>query len=101
VLGAFHLGAKVGLAKLELTADEAVALIAGIDGAACFYKSMQARKDRSGRLWQDVYLTPAPSTDQMVYIEFSPVIYAAPRSGISPKSPQIVISFKPLDTKDK
>lgn len=67
-------------------ADEAVALIAGIDGAACFYKSMQARKDRSGRLWQDVYLTPAPGTGQMVYIEFSPVIYAAPRSGISPKA---------------
>jgi len=99
-LAAFHSTALVGMSKLEMSVEDAVALISGIDGAACFYKSMKAIKDRSGQHWQDVYHVPVPSTGQMVYVKFSPIVHVAPRSGVAPKPPQIVISFKSLDPKD-
>lgn len=82
----FTLTAFQGVQQMTLTMPEAMAAIAGINQATCFYKSMSST-DFPG-LWQDVYHVPTPKGD--AYVKFQ--ISLPPAR--STASPRVVIQFK-------
>lgn len=82
----FTLTALQGVQQMMLTMSEAMAAIAGIHQATCFYKSMSST-DFPG-MWQDVYHVPTPKGD--AYVKFQIALPAAR----STAPPRVVIQFK-------
>jgi motility quorum-sensing regulator/GCU-specific mRNA interferase toxin len=81
----FTLTALQGVQAMALTISESMAAIAGINQAACFYKSMSST-DFPG-MWQDVYRVPTPKGD--AYVKFQITL---PSGGSN--APRVVIQFK-------
>ena len=75
-----------GVQEMRLTIVEAVAALAAINAAGCFYKSMTSYHDTN--LWQDVYRVPTPKGD--AYVKFQ-LVQPPPGSSFLPK---LVIQFK-------
>ncbi len=82
----FTLTALQGVQQMTLTLSEAMAAIASIQSATCFYKSMSST-EFPGR-WQDVYRVPTPKGE--AYVKFQ--ITLPPARSTAP--PRVVVQFK-------
>ncbi|GHU03477.1 hypothetical protein FACS1894158_01990 [Betaproteobacteria bacterium] len=66
-IGAFTATAKEGYLNMNLTGDEALAVVLAIE-SGMFYKSMTTHMD--SRVWQDVYHAPCPN-GKIAYIKLT------------------------------
>lgn len=82
----FTLLAQQGVQGMALTMADAMAAIAAINQATCFFKSMTSTQNPNW--WQDVYRVPTVNGD--AYVKFQITI---PPDG-STASPRVVIQFK-------
>ena len=78
--------AQQGVQGMALTMAEAIAAIAAINQATCFFKSMTSSQNST--YWQDVYRVPTVNGD--AYVKFQITL---PANG-STASPRVVVQFK-------
>lgn len=82
----FTLLAQQGVQDMALTMGEAMAAIAAINQATCFFKAMTSTQNPNW--WQDVYRVPTVRGD--AYVKFQITIPPVK----STASPRVVIQFK-------